>query len=54
MIRMLKKYPVFRLHPDKMNEKYRETIKIYFDNYLLYIDDVENWRREGWKKLFAI
>jgi hypothetical protein len=49
MLAMLKKYPVFKLHPGYVNEQFRATIKIYFDNYLLYNEDEENWAKDKWK-----
>ena len=54
MIEMLKKYPVFLLHPEQVNPQYKETIKIYFENYLLYNDTEENWSLGEWKSKLNI
>ena len=48
MIALLKKYPVFALYPEHINPQYKETIKIYFDNYLLYNEN-ENRTLSKWE-----
>lgn len=48
MLELLRKYPVFNLHPEYINPSYMETIKIYFDNYCLYNQEEENWELSTW------
>ncbi len=53
MIDLLKKYPVFHLHPERMNKKYKETVRIYFDNYILYRGEEKNWEKKEWEKILS-
>lgn len=54
MIGLLKKYPVFNLYPEYLNKQYATTVKIYYDNFLLYNCEDDYWGKGEWEKALGI
>ena len=53
MLAMLKEYPIFQLYPLFVDPNFRKSVKVYFDNYLLYQGEENCWSKEDWIKLLC-
>ncbi len=51
MVSMINKYPVFRLYPLEINDKFKDLINKYYQDFLLKNKRDEFWRNDRWEEI---